>query len=178
MEFRPGQYLLHIESRGPTVVGKNPGAMVVRIAQNNQRLSLPPDLIAAAPRFSPRVNMGELATLIDMDHYIEGTFDPDSEWVVSQVYEVHDHIIKTFREHVVTREAIEEWKWRRVKTESSMLRGLSGWRRALMSGMWPRAGTETPQACSSWKRMNGGTRVLRSWSFRQSRPVRESTAVT
>ena len=49
-------------------------------------------------------------TLIDMDHYVKGTFDPHSQWVVTRAYEMHEHIIETFRDHVVTREAAEEWK--------------------------------------------------------------------
>ena len=108
--FQPGGHLLHIESRGRTVVGGHPGAMVVRIVQNNQGLSLPPDLMAAAPSLSSRAEAGELVTLIDMDHYVEGNFDPDSEWVVARAYEMHDHIVETFHDHVVTEEAIEEWK--------------------------------------------------------------------
>ncbi len=108
--FSPGGHLLHMESRGRTAVGGYPGTMVVRIVQNNQGFSLPPDLMAAAPRFSPRTMAGELVTLIDMDHYVEGTFDPDSEWVVARAYELHDHIVETFHDHVVTEEAIKEWK--------------------------------------------------------------------
>ena len=109
--FQPGRHLLHIESRGDTVVGGHPGTMVVRIVQNGQGLSLPPDLLAAAPKYSPRAEAGELVTLIDMDHYVEGTFDPDSQWVVARAYpQMHDHIIETFHDHVVTREAIEEWQ--------------------------------------------------------------------
>ena len=34
--FQSGQHLLHTESRGRTVVGGNPGTMVVRIVQNDQ----------------------------------------------------------------------------------------------------------------------------------------------
>lgn len=66
--------------------------------------------MAAAPRFSPRAEEGESVTLIDMDHYVKGTFDPDAEWVVTQAYAMHDHIIETFHEQVITKEAIQEWK--------------------------------------------------------------------
>ena len=66
--------------------------------------------MAAAPKYSQRAGPGELLTLIDIDHYVEGTFDPDSEWVVAGAYEMHDRIVETFHDHVVTREAIEEWK--------------------------------------------------------------------
>ena len=108
--FQPGQHLLHTESRGRTVVGGNPGTMVVRIVQNDQGLSLPPDLVDAAPSFSPRAEAGELVTLIDMDHFVEGNFDADPDWVVARAYEIHDHIIETFHNHVVTEDAIKEWK--------------------------------------------------------------------
>ena len=108
--FQPGRHLLHTESRGRTVVGGNPGTMVVRIVQNDQGSSLPPDLVAAAPSFSPRAEAGELVTLIDMDHFVEGNFDADPDWVVARAYEMHDHIIETFHDHVVTEDAIKEWK--------------------------------------------------------------------
>ena len=66
--------------------------------------------MAAAPKHSSRAEPGELVTLIDMDHYVEGTFDADPGWVVARAYEMHDHIVETFHDHVVTREAIEEWR--------------------------------------------------------------------
>ena len=34
--FQPDQHLLHTESRGRTVVGGNPGTMIVRIVQNDK----------------------------------------------------------------------------------------------------------------------------------------------
>ena len=108
--FQPGRHLLHIESRGRTIVGGNPGTMVVRIVQNDQGASLPPDLADGAPSFSPRTDAGELVTLIDMDHFVEGNFDADTDWVMARAYEMHDHIIETFHNHVVTEDAIKEWK--------------------------------------------------------------------
>ena len=69
--FQLGQHLLHTESRGRTVVGGNPGTMVVRIVQNDQASSLPPDFVDAAPSFPPRAEAGELVTLLDMDHFVE-----------------------------------------------------------------------------------------------------------
>ena len=108
--FQPGQHLLHTECRGRTVVGGNPGTMVVRIVQNDQGSSLPPDLVDAAPSLSPRAEAGELVTLIDMDHFVEGNFNADPDWVVARAYEMHDHIIETFHDHVVTEDAIKEWK--------------------------------------------------------------------
>ena len=51
------------------MVGGNPGTMVVRIVQNDQGSSLPPDLVDAASSFPPRAEAGKLVTLIDMDHF-------------------------------------------------------------------------------------------------------------
>ena len=107
--FQTGTHRLHVESTGRTSVGDAEGTMVVRVVQNDQGFSLPPDLIGAAPKHSSRATSGELITLIDMDHYIEGKFDPDSDWVVARAYEMHDHLIETFHEHVVTAEAIKVW---------------------------------------------------------------------
>jgi hypothetical protein len=49
-------------------------------------------------------------TLVDMDQFIEGTFNPDAEWVVARAYEMHDHLVETFHNHVVSEKAIEVWR--------------------------------------------------------------------
>ena len=51
-----------------------------------------------------------MVTLIDMDHFVEGNFDADPDWVVARASEMHDHIIETFHGHVVTEDAIKERK--------------------------------------------------------------------
>ena len=51
-----------------------------------------------------------MITLIDMDHFIEGNFAPDAEWGVARAYDLHDHLVETFHNHVVTEDAIEVWK--------------------------------------------------------------------
>ena len=78
--FQPGRHLLHTESRGRTR-GRpgTPARWSWRIVQNDQG-SLPPDLVDAAMNFTPRAEAGELVTLIDMDHFIEGNFDADAGW--------------------------------------------------------------------------------------------------
>ena len=109
--FSAGTHRLHVESTGRTQVGDGvTGTMIVRVVQNDQGLSLPPDLMGGAPKHAVRAKAGELITLIDMDHFIEGTFDPNADWVVARAYEMHDHLIETFHEHVVTETAIEAWK--------------------------------------------------------------------
>ena len=108
--FLAGTHRLRVESTGRTYVGDDvTGSMIVRVVQNYQGRTLPPDLIGSAPKFARRAKRGELITLIDMDHYIEGTFDPDTDWVVARAFEMHDHLIETFHERVVTETAIEAW---------------------------------------------------------------------
>jgi hypothetical protein len=84
--------------------------MVLRVAQNDQGFDLPPDLIGGAPKFQTRAKAGELVTLVDMDHFIEGKFDPNAEWVTARAYAMHDHLIEAFHEHVVSAKAIEVWR--------------------------------------------------------------------
>jgi uncharacterized protein (TIGR04255 family) len=108
--FVPRSHRLYVESVGRTSVGDTPGTMVLRVTQNDQGFDLPPDLIVGAPKFQQRARNGELVTLIDMDHFIEGTFDPSAEWVTARAYAMHDHLIETFHEHVVSKKAIEVWQ--------------------------------------------------------------------
>jgi len=108
--FEPGSNRTHIESVGRTSCGQTQGIMIVRISQNDQGFDLPPDLAAGAPSHISQAKAGELATLIDIDHYTEGNFDPDVEWVTARNYELHDHIIETFHEDVASEAAIEAWR--------------------------------------------------------------------
>jgi uncharacterized protein (TIGR04255 family) len=108
--FRPRSHRLHVESVGRTAVGDDEGTMIVRVVQNDQGSDLPPDLVGGAPKHDSRARAGELVTLVDMDHFIEGKFEPDAGWVVARAYEMHDHLIETFHNHVVTDKAIEVWR--------------------------------------------------------------------
>lgn len=108
--FRAGSQRLHVESVGQTAVGDLDGTMIVRVVQNDQGFDLPPDLAGGAPKHTSRARPNELVTLVDMDHFVEGTFEPSVEWVVARAYEMHDHLIETFHNHVVTTAAIEAWK--------------------------------------------------------------------
>ena len=108
--FQKGTHRLHVESTGKTQVGGVAGTMVVRMVQNDQGLLLPPDLLVGAPKQSSSADAGELITLIDIDHYVEGNFDPDAKWVVAAAYDMHDQIVDAFHEHVVTAEAVAVWK--------------------------------------------------------------------
>jgi len=108
--FNPGTHRLHIESAGSTMVGDEDGMMVVRIVQNSEGFDLPPDLLGSAPKFTSRAKAEELATLVDMDHFIAGKFEPSVDWIIETVYRLHDHLVEAFHEHVITTEAVEVWK--------------------------------------------------------------------
>jgi uncharacterized protein (TIGR04255 family) len=108
--FQPGSHRLQVESAGSTLVGDTTGTMVVRVVQNDKGFDLPPDLVGGAPKHASRAKPSELVTLVDMDHYVEGNFDPNTDWVVERAYQMHDHLIETFHEHVVTNAAIEVWR--------------------------------------------------------------------
>ncbi len=106
-----GTHHLLLHSAGLTRVGTGlHGNMNVRISQNRKGELLPPDLVAGAPSFSFQVLPNELLTLIDIDHSIEGKFDPDTEWIVHRTFEMHDTIIQTFHDYIVSDYAIEVWK--------------------------------------------------------------------
>jgi hypothetical protein len=47
---------------------------------------------------------------VDMDHSITGKFAADVGLAVEKLYRLHDKLIETFHEQVVTKEAIESWK--------------------------------------------------------------------
>lgn len=108
--FVEASHRLHVESVGRTKVGDISGTMLLRVAQNDQGLDLPPDLLGLAPKFQPRAKAGELVTLVDMDHFIDGKFDPNAEWVTAHAYVMHDQLIETFHEYVVSEKAIEVWR--------------------------------------------------------------------
>ena len=108
--FRAKTHRLHVESVGQTSVGDVEGTMIVRVSQNDLGFDLPPDLVAGAPKHESHARPRELVTLVDMDHFIEGNFEPDPDWVVARAYQMHDHLIETLHDHVVTETAVEVWK--------------------------------------------------------------------
>jgi len=108
--FSADSHRLHLESVGRTRVGDGDGTMIVRITQNDAGFDLPPDLVDGAPQHISRAKETELATLIDLDHFVEGNLPSRPEWVVSTAYLLHDHLIETFHKHVVTPHAIEVWQ--------------------------------------------------------------------
>jgi len=108
--FNPGTGRARVEYAGRTDVDGNVGTMVVRVSQNDKGKDLPPDLIATAPKRAKRVEKDDLVTFVDIDHYLQGDFEPQAELIKKNAYLLHDHIIDTFHKHVVTEKAVEVWK--------------------------------------------------------------------
>lgn len=108
--FRENTSLLHFESAGKTPACSNEAKMIVRVVQNNQGYLLPPDLLGAAPKIPTQASDRKLVTLIDLDHFIEGPIDASSNRVTSTAFELHDHIIETFHNHVITPHAAGVWQ--------------------------------------------------------------------
>jgi len=98
------------QSSGATSVMDRQGVLMIRISQNDQGFLLPADLLDGAPRLTRSVPQGRLLTLVDMDHFVEDTFDADADALLPLAYAMHDRIIEAFHEHVVTPEAIATWK--------------------------------------------------------------------
>jgi hypothetical protein len=90
--FREGSARLFVEPVGRTDVDDVEGTMVIRVTQNDLGFDLPPDLVGSAPEREVRAVSGELVTLLDTDHFIEGSFEADAAWVVARGHKMHDLI--------------------------------------------------------------------------------------
>ena len=104
--FEKGTHRLYVQSVGKTAVG----SLIIRVAQSDDGTDLPPDLVAGAPKHEPRAKKDELVTFVDMDHSVTGKFNADTQLVVEKLFRLHDDLVETFHEQVVTKEAIESWR--------------------------------------------------------------------
>jgi uncharacterized protein (TIGR04255 family) len=107
--FQPGTHRVHVQSTGKTKLADAEGVLVIRVSQM-EGMALPLDVLTSAPKHALSAPPGEMTTFVDMDHFVEGSFDPNADWVGARAYELHDHVIEAFHNHVATPEAIEEWK--------------------------------------------------------------------
>lgn len=90
------------EALGQTMLGK----LAVRCSQSEQ--ILPPDLFPTTLRYSTVLRPGEVATLLDFDHFVEGSSDFDTRRVVELIGQLHDVVDLTFRDSV-TPNALARW---------------------------------------------------------------------
>jgi len=90
------------ESLGTTDLGK----LVIRCSQSEQ--ILPPDLFPTSLNYKTELKAGEIATLLDFDHFVEKSNDFDTRSIVSLIGELHDSIDIVFRKSV-TSNALARW---------------------------------------------------------------------
>ena len=105
---RPGQSVHFTQ----TVADTGPGQrMVVRLTQNRDGVLLPPDLASHHPVLRTRTERGQLATLLDLDHYREARQRFEIGKVVDIAWKLHDGLDVMFRD-LVTGHALEVWRQR------------------------------------------------------------------
>ena len=103
---RPDASVLFVQIITQTGEGSR---MIARVAQNRDRMVLPPDLVANPPILQVTPSEGELLTLVDLDHFHEERTEYSHERLETRAWELHDRLDILFRE-IVTPHAIEVWK--------------------------------------------------------------------
>ena len=82
--------------------------LIIRLMQNRDGNLLPPDLVPHHPHFGKRVEPGNLATLLDLDHYREERQPFEIDKVLDTAWVLHDTLDRTFRD-VVSTHALKVW---------------------------------------------------------------------
>lgn len=100
----PNQWL-HLESVGRTEIG----TMIVRITQNDQGMVLPPDVIHKPMSHKMKIDAGKVITLVDTDHFVEGSWDYDLDSIINTTDELHQAINAAWFNNLVTEEALKIW---------------------------------------------------------------------
>ncbi len=94
------------ETVGTTKVGQ----LVVRCVQSTDGGFLPADLWPTTLEYAkPPIPPGELATLLDFDHFTQVTRDYDVDQVMAAMWELHETLDVTFRE-ATTDLAMKKWE--------------------------------------------------------------------
>jgi uncharacterized protein (TIGR04255 family) len=98
--------LVHLEAAGRTELG----TMILRITQNDQGILVPPDIALKPLRHKRVTKPGQLLTLIDSDHFVEGEWPFDLKAIIETVDHLHKDINAVFFRDVVTKHATTVWK--------------------------------------------------------------------
>jgi len=98
--------LVHLEAAGRTDLG----TMILRITQNDQGILVPPDIALKPLRYKQVTKPGQLLTLIDSDHFVEGEWPFDLKAIIETVDQLHRGINTAFFRDVVTKHATTIWK--------------------------------------------------------------------
>lgn len=103
---------LHLESVGRTASG----TMIIRITQNDQGVVLPPDIIHKPMAYKMHIKPGSIITLVDSDHFVEGSWDYNLASIIDTVNELHKTINAAWFNDLVTPVALKAWEAEIVKS--------------------------------------------------------------
>jgi len=87
------------------------GSMIIRLIQNRDGQTLPPDLIEPEhkSRLHPELGPGELLTILDLDHFSAHQKNYDAAWLRDEACLLHDDLDRVFRESLFTPAAFSAW---------------------------------------------------------------------
>ncbi len=108
--FTGPDQLMHLESIGRT----DAGHFILRITQNDQGVLVPPDIYLRPMVHKQQVARGKLLTLVDSDHFAEGTWDYDLPSILETLDTLHAGINKAWLEDIISPHALEAWGAERV----------------------------------------------------------------
>jgi len=89
------------------------GQLAIRVFRGEKGSDLPPDLMLSAPTNRKKVGPDEDIAMVDMDHYWIGSIGPDIrivETIEEMFFRLHDTIIDSFHNSVISEEGIEKWQ--------------------------------------------------------------------
>lgn len=98
--------LVHLEAAGRTDLG----TMILRITQNDQGILVPPDIALKPLRHKQVAQQGQLLTLVDSDHFVEGAWAFDLKAIIETVDNLHRGINTAFFNDIITPHAKTVWK--------------------------------------------------------------------
>ena len=89
------------------------GQLAIRVFRGERGLDLPADLMSSAPATRKKVTPDEDIAMVDMDHYWIGSMGPNeniTQTINEMFFRLHDTIINSFHNSVISRKGIEKWR--------------------------------------------------------------------
>jgi len=104
--YLDGNQVVQSQTIGKTKMG----TLSVRVWQNNQGEVIPPDLLQGKPmKMSINAEHGKLITLVDTDHFVQGTWDFDKSTVLDTADVLHKGANRAWFNNIITSHARDKW---------------------------------------------------------------------
>jgi uncharacterized protein (TIGR04255 family) len=97
-----------VQSSSESIGKTGMGTLVVKTWKTRSDRFLPPDLSGSTLVHSVNVDPQQAVTLLDLDHYTEGSTDFELERVLGSLGQLHDSLDQVFRQ-AVTPYALQKW---------------------------------------------------------------------